>query len=61
VAVSEESVAATGESESARFTGVVGDWITPVATATPVAAAASPVRLTDVRSAVRAGRRFAPA
>jgi hypothetical protein len=53
--------AATGDRESARLTAVVGDCTTPVATATPVAAAARPVSVTVERSALRAGRRRAPA
>jgi len=51
---------ALGERESARFTADPGDWTTPVATATPVAAAARPVRVTVPRSALRAVRRFSP-
>jgi hypothetical protein len=58
--LSAESVDATGDNESAKLTGALGEWITPVATATPVAAAASPLSVTVVRSAVRAGRRFCP-
>src|SRR5205814_1958459 len=59
-AVGALSLAATGESESARFVAAPGDWITPVATATPVAAAARPVRVTAPRSALRAVPRFSP-
>jgi hypothetical protein len=61
VVASGESVDAIGDSESAKLTGLPGDWTIPVATATPVAAAARPVRVTVPRRALRAVRLFSPA